>query len=207
MHINTEIRNHHSAAELAASGHRPSTGPTPGRGHRTSPVVAMLAMLTGLVLLAACGGGGSGDSNGSGSSGSGSSGGSAQNDPAKFSQCMRSHGVSSFPDPDSSGHFQLRITKGGALDPNSATFKAAVQSCRKYDTTFGSNSGNSGPSSQALAFAKCMRSHGVTDFPDPKGNGLRITGDVRSNPHFSSAQQACRHLLSGNGSALNGGGQ
>jgi hypothetical protein len=57
----------------------------------------------------------------------------------------------------------------------------------------------------ALAFAKCMRSHGVPNFPDPKvtGQGIQILGsnsgiNVQS-PAFQSAQASCQHLLPGGG--------
>lgn len=169
--------------------------------HRKAAAGALTAVLTSLLLLTACGGGGSGDPNGSSGGGSGSSGRSSQNNPAKFSQCMRSHGVPTFPDANSSGQFQLQVTKGGALDPNSATFKTALQTCHKYDTSFGNNSNSSSNSSALLAFAKCMRSHGVTNFPDPKSGGrMQLGGGIQSNPHFNSAMQACRSLLPGGGS-------
>jgi hypothetical protein len=52
----------------------------------------------------------------------------------KFAQCMRSHGVSSFSDP--------QVANGGSgansgsasqnFDPNSPTFKAAQQACKQY---------------------------------------------------------------------------
>jgi hypothetical protein len=53
--------------------------------------------------------------------------------------------------------------------------------------------------SSALAFAGCMRAHGVSTYPDPTGNGqlakdspeqLGVTGS-----QFASADNACRHLL------------
>jgi hypothetical protein len=67
----------------------------------------------------------------------------------------------------------------------------------------------------ALAYAKCMRSHGVPDFPDPdsngnfelsssqQGGGSRGSGpntgtDQQSNPVSSqeaAANQVCNHLL------------
>jgi hypothetical protein len=48
-----------------------------------------------------------------------------------------------------------------------------------------------------------MREHGVSNFPDPQvsasGNGvkvaMRVTPGITSNPHFQSAEQACRKLL------------
>lgn len=57
----------------------------------------------------------------------------------------------------------------------------------------------------ALAFAVCMRSHGLPNFPDPKvdGNSIQIPGSMpginRQAPAFKSAQQSCRHVLPGGG--------
>ncbi len=54
----------------------------------------------------------------------------------KFSQCMRAHGVPSFPDPkfsSSGGGFGIRIgSKGGpsAIDPSSPKFQAAQKACQ-----------------------------------------------------------------------------
>lgn len=51
---------------------------------------------------------------------------------------------------------------------------------------------------QALAYSRCMRSHGVPNFPDPdsSGNPLASTKQIgASNPRFDAAQEACRRLL------------
>jgi len=64
----------------------------------------------------------------------------------------------------------------------------------------GSSSG--GLMAQFLAYARCMRSHGVPDFPDPtSSNGVGIIlqggpgGDLNpNNPTFKMANQACRSL-------------
>jgi hypothetical protein len=59
-------------------------------------------------------------------------------------------------------------------------------------------------SALALAFAKCMRAHGLSDFPDPvaePGGGFGFTlnrgpgSDLNpDNPTFKAAQQACQSL-------------
>ena len=52
-----------------------------------------------------------------------------------------------------------------------------------------------------IAFSKCMRAHGVTNFPDPTGHGINIGGtgiDPRS-PAFQAAQKVCFKLLPGGG--------
>lgn len=55
----------------------------------------------------------------------------------------------------------------------------------------------------ALAFARCMRSHGVPNFPDPSvsGNGIQLIGSSSqiNSPAFQSAQKSCTHLLPGGG--------
>ena len=48
----------------------------------------------------------------------------------RFSQCMRSHGVPNFPDPDSSGRIPDPATVG--IDQGSPKFEAGNQACRKY---------------------------------------------------------------------------
>jgi hypothetical protein len=61
--------------------------------------------------------------------------------------------------------------------------------------------------SQALAFSKCMRAHGVSKFPDPStGSGGRIQIAITSgsgvnpqSPAFQSAQSSCKHLLPNGG--------
>jgi len=60
---------------------------------------------------------------------------------------------------------------------------------------------SSSPGVQALAYSKCMRSHGIPDFPDPKVNGNSVSmgvgtrGDLNpSNPAFKAASRACRPL-------------
>jgi hypothetical protein len=51
----------------------------------------------------------------------------------KFAQCMRSHGVPSFPDPSGGAGGHTRIGgSGSSVDPNSPQFEAAGKACRKY---------------------------------------------------------------------------
>jgi hypothetical protein len=45
-----------------------------------------------------------------------------------------------------------------------------------------------------------MRSHGVTNFPDPTAQGqIAVSPSEVQSPAFQSAQQACRHLLPNKG--------
>jgi hypothetical protein len=70
-------------------------------------------------------------------------------------------------------------------------------------TTTGSTTG-SGNFGKALAFSKCMRSHGVPDFPDPNSKGVFI--EQNGAPSLSESQsvvraafQACQHLMPAGG--------
>ncbi len=63
--------------------------------------------------------------------------------------------------------------------------------------TEGSASSTS-PTSQPLAFSRCMRSNGVPSFPDPNPNGVWPKSQVElaaASPRFQAATRACGHLL------------
>jgi hypothetical protein len=53
--------------------------------------------------------------------------------------------------------------------------------------------------SQAVAYSRCMRAHGVPDFPDPAGRAgvPKVTPQQAgvSNARFQAAQRACAPLL------------
>lgn len=129
----------------------------------------------------------------------------------QFAECMRSHGVSNFPDP-SGGHIDLQIQKTpgstsvNGAQVNDSKFRSAMQACRSYLP----NGGTPSPAqtakakAQALAMSRCMRAHGVSNFPDPQfksgpGGGIDIqmngSGLNPSSPAFQAAQKACAPLL------------
>jgi hypothetical protein len=92
--------------------------------------------------------------------------------PLAFSQCMRSNGVPSFPDPQGDS-IKLTIHDFGAS--RTPQFRRAMSACDHLLP----NRGGEPESSQQIAtrladglsFARCMRSHGVTRFPDPTSQG------------------------------------
>jgi hypothetical protein len=58
----------------------------------------------------------------------------------------------------------------------------------------------------ALAFARCMRSHGVPNYPDPTRSGLVKESLEQlgvSSSRFQSASSDCNHLLPNGGSGPN----
>jgi hypothetical protein len=116
---------------------------------------------------------------------------------ARFSACMRKHGVTNYPDPNGQG--VITIHSGMGIDPGSPAFRSARSVCDKLLP----NGGQPTPAQlaqhqkQMLAFSSCMRAHGVKDFPDPSNGGLQIQAHPGSdlspdNPTFQKAQQACQ---------------
>jgi hypothetical protein len=113
----------------------------------------------------------------------------------KFSSCMRTNGVSNFPDPSPQGTIQF----GSAVDPRSPGFRSALHVCRNLlPSGFGPPTATqlAQLQQQLLTFSACMRAHGIKDFPDPAGGGLpqsQPVGDLDPNtPLFQTADNACK---------------
>ncbi len=170
-------------------------------------------------LVAACGGAGGHGNDGAGAASSTSAG-------LKMAACMRSHGVPDFPDPSSSsGGTQIQQSSnngsssisvdGVTLNVSAPAFQKAMQECQK-DQPQGpalSSSQLASVRKGALAMAKCMRAHGVPNFPDPQvttgpgGHGVGIKIGVQASgsggagalnpqsPAFQAAQKVCQPLM------------
>jgi hypothetical protein len=140
---------------------------------------------------------------------------------------MRTHGVPDFPDPSSSGgggtQIQQSSGNGGSsvtvgghqLDVGAPAFQTAMQDCQKLQPHGPPISGAQLAKLQkgALKMAECMRSHGVSNFPDPQvtsgpgghGVGIRIgakggggAGGINpQSPAFQAAQKICMPLMQG----------
>jgi hypothetical protein len=113
---------------------------------------------------------------------------------------MRSHGVPTFPDPNSKG----QLDAGKVANPNSPQYRKAREVCRSLAPSGQSYSTQGGSLTQQqlaqfLAFARCMRAHGVSNFPDPTAKGLSLSGVDPNTPRFQAAQRACRLLLPNRG--------
>jgi hypothetical protein len=139
---------------------------------RTPWPLSALAMLA--VIVAGCGSASAGGGNNSTAT--------ARDKAVKFAECMRSNGVSGFPDPDASGQLTIdAVANGSSIDTNSAAFKQALSACKDLEP-----SGFTGPPvtpqlrTARLAFAQCVRDHGMPDFPDPTPNGPLV--DTRRIP-------------------------
>jgi hypothetical protein len=168
--------------------------------------------LTACALIAAgaiVGGCGSGsDSPGVPSAGahsdttSASSGVSRHGGALAFAQCMRTHGVPNFPDPTigAGGIYSFSLPPG--LDLRSAQSQAAQHACRSMLSGGGGSQAQQQEATAAwLAVARCMRAHGIKDYPDPTAQGdIQIASKPGSdldpnNPMFKAANAACAHLM------------
>lgn len=176
------------------------------RARRAGP--AMAAAVAVILVAAGCGDSSSGPASGAPGAGAAKAHSTGSVRLVQFAKCMRSHGVTGFPDPTPQGTFLL--PKGMTGTPQ---FQSADQACRSLAPP-GSLSGQ-GPTAQelskALKFAKCMQKHGVPNFPDPAPNGhfQGFSGggtpvDLTA-PQARSAMSACRPLLPP-GTGMNAGG-
>jgi hypothetical protein len=159
--------------------------------HGTRTAAAAFAVATLALLAAACGGGPSSTKAGSSSNGAGST----NSEQVAFAQCMRSHGVTNYPDPDKSGVIPKESLQ--QLGVSSSQFQSAQNACKHFLP----NGGNGPDQAQlqqvralSLRFAQCMRSHGVA-LPDPDSSG-RIpdpasVGIDQGSSQFEAANQAC----------------
>ena len=166
--------------------------PWPATARTAAAIVATVVLA---LLAAACGG----SPSSAGSGGSPAAGGSATSPSAlAYSVCMRSQGVPNYPDPDSSG--QLPKTDAQLLGVSTSRYRAAQQACRHLLPAGGSLqqqeaqcmlTSDCPPAlvQQMLAadrkLARCMRSHGVPNFPDPTID----TGAHRGVPFFDLSKE------------------
>jgi hypothetical protein len=184
----------------------------PRSARATAAIIATAALA---LLAAACS---SGPSSTGGSPGARGSAGSPS--AVAYSACMRSQGIPNYPDPDSSG----QLPKGDAqqFGVSTSQYQAAQQTCRHLLPTVGSlhqqeyQCMQNSDCSQALVqqmlgadlkLARCMRSHGVPNFPDPttdsNGPVFNITkagiSDAASHTHqFEAKLTECGRLVGGN---------
>jgi hypothetical protein len=170
-------------------------------GHRPRParlgwLAATLAIL-GIAMLAACGS--SGTTNASGDSSTST----AYQKALAYAQCIRAHGIPSYPDPNSQGQFIIQNGSSAPPSVSAAVVNAANQACQKLlppSLAQGPPHGSQGSNNQALKFSACMRSHGEPSFPDPAANGSFTlpSGMNAESPQFQNAEKACQSLMPSN---------
>ncbi len=156
------------------------------------------------VAVAACGGGSSSPGAADGPT---ADGGTQATGLLAYATCMRSHGVPNFPDPTSSGGIPKQGVISAERAVSNSQAQAAQNACRHLLPTGQSLSGTPGhtitPQQQQyyLKAAACMRSHGITNFPEPAFQQgqvefpmLEHLVDINS-PQFIRAFKTCQKLI------------
>lgn len=125
---------------------------------------------------------------------------SQQSGALAFSRCLRAHGVPAYPDPGATGVLPKETPQ--ELGVAASQLQAAQRSCIHLVP----NGGRPTPAqvaeyrSQMLTYARCIRTHGLPDMPDPDNRGhLDIgpgTGVDVDTPRFQAAYEACKSKLS-----------
>jgi hypothetical protein len=133
------------------------------------------------------------------------SGDTARAQGVSFAACMRTNGITAFPDPDASGSLTIDgIANGSAVDPSTAAFTQALDACKDLQPAGFMGPGEVSPEQQdaRLEFARCMRDHGVADFPDPTPDSPlvdtnRIPSAARNGGMtiLNAAMKACGELV------------
>lgn len=163
---------------------------------------AGVAIAIGAVAVCAAGCGGSSPK--PSTTGAAAKPGNGVNAAYRFSACMRDHGVTSFPDPtvrSSPGHqsVTVRITP---LISSSPQFKTAQQACQSILPGPNISAAQLAQQQHAregalLAFARCLRAHGLSGFPDPNSQGqltlqmVHAAGIDLHAPDVLPAAKAC----------------
>ena len=169
---------------------------------RTARTATAVIAMAGLALLAtACGGSPSSTGSGGSLNGEGSA---TSASLANFSRCMRSHGVPEFPDPGSSGNLR-KIISGSQVGVSDSQLNAAQGACQHlwpYQPATQAQQEQQQLSGD-LRFARCMRSHGVPNWPDPTSSDGREKfvisvsrdGFDPHSPQIMAKAQQCQHVL------------
>jgi hypothetical protein len=121
----------------------------------------------------------------------------------EFSACMRQHGVPNFPDPvvRTSGNSQSVGIKVTPSETGSPAFNSAQKACAGILPAPPSRAQQAARLrfrvQHLVAFAACMRSHGINGFPDPTAQGqipptlLSQAGIDIHLPKVIAAARAC----------------
>jgi hypothetical protein len=176
---------------------------SPRRARTTAAITAMAGIA---LLTAAC----SSSPSPTGAGGSPKAAGAASSPPASvspalaFTQCVRTHGVPNYPDPDSSGTIPKETSQ--QLGVSDSRYQAAQSACQHLLPNGGqpTNARTVADQRNAVRFAGCMRSHGVPNWPDPTNDGGRVRFNVfggsvpgldPSSPQVMAAVHKCQSLL------------
>jgi hypothetical protein len=94
------------------------------------------------------------------------------------------------------------VVNGSSLDPEDPTFERAIRACKDLRPSgFTGRKRNDRQQLAALAFARCIREHGVKDFPDPVNdaplvdtNRIPSAAQAGGKTILNRAMRACRDV-------------
>ena len=118
------------------------------------------------------------------------------------SRCMRAHGVPNFPDPRSDGGNSVSASPGSStitlagIPFSGPAFKNAEKLCDPLGLGAGRPAISEAMKQKLIAFAQCMRRHGLTQWADPTfppAGGIMQGGGTysRDDPKVESAAASC----------------
>lgn len=174
----------------------------------TAPLPRTAAVLVATTVIAACGSGSHHPQPSSAASQLTSVNGvrmtvaQAQHSLVRFASCMHSHGVNGLPNPVADpAAFKHSLTT------TTPTYISAMDTCQRLlpgQQTDSQGSAHSRKQIDAmLAFARCIRSHGLSRFPDPTSTGelnhamLAQAGIDLHQPAVVQAADACVSVTHG----------
>jgi hypothetical protein len=159
-----------------------SEGPRLGGAMAAVAAIAMLATACGPVHASVSGG-------------SASTGSATFRANLAYAHCMRTHGVSNFPIPNSLQHFTISGHPGG---PGTSPTARANDACEHLlpPATTSTDHVTQQQLNAALKVVQCLRTHGAPNFPDP----TVVNGSLNFSVNLQSAQfqdplNACRSLI------------
>jgi hypothetical protein len=125
---------------------------------------------------------------------------------------MRTHGEPNIPDPAANGTVNVNFATGGkdgarassGIDRMSPAYISADKTCRPLlPGGVPTPAQTQQALAKALKFSRCMRSHGVPNFPDPiptDPGAVHLLGVDPSSPQYQNAQKACEAPVPGSDS-------
>jgi len=161
----------------------------------------LIALIAIAVTVALCGCGATGQPSGTATNAA-----SADASAFAMARCMRSHGVTNFPDPTKASGgagFSISAIPGSStLTVDGTTFEgpafeSAVKACKLFGGGTAPPPITASQKRKAVAFAECIRKHGVPGFPDPTfpaGGGIAQSSGPkinRNSPAFQRAVAVC----------------
>jgi hypothetical protein len=124
-----------------------------------------------------------------------------------YVQCIREHGYPTEGNPVQ-GPAGLVFPPNAPPGPLPLTLQAAQTACQQLRPRGGGLSDPQGRAkalAQAEQLSRCMRAHGIADFPDPVSSPHMIgfptlpPAAETASPQYQAAQRACARILPGSG--------